>query len=160
VDQPTYAERLSAPVSWWPLTLGVVVAFALIAPRGVAVHGVNVTAWEIGLLLGLGLPVLAFLLGTGRTRVVVTDGRLVAGGAAVAVAALGPVTPVDRTALRRLLGPGADPRAHVVYRGWVRTAVVADVVDPAAGAAPYWLVSTRHPDRLAAAIEAARAAVV
>ena len=44
-----------------------------------------------------------------------------------------------------------DARAHVCLRAWARTAVRVEVVDPA-DPTPYWLVSTRHPARLAAAI--------
>jgi hypothetical protein len=52
---------------------------------------------------------------------------------------------------RDLLGPYADPEAFVVQRPWISGAVqvrVADDADPT----PYWLISTRNPERLAAAL--------
>lgn len=64
---------------------------------------------------------------------------------------LGAATPLDRAAAVRLRGRDADARAFVVLRAWVKTAVrieVADELDPT----PYWFVSTRQPDRLAAAV--------
>ncbi|HEU5223653.1 MAG TPA: DUF3093 domain-containing protein [Candidatus Lumbricidophila sp.] len=50
-----------------------------------------------------------------------------------------------------------DARAFLMLRGWTPTSVrvpVTDATDPA----PYWLVSTRHPEALAAAINQSRAA--
>jgi hypothetical protein len=43
----------------------------------------------------------------------------------------------------------------VCLRAWARTAVRVEVLDPA-DPTPYWLVSTRRPDELAAAIAAGR----
>jgi hypothetical protein len=49
------------------------------------------------------------------------------------------------------LGPQADPGAHVVFRGWVGESVLVTPLDRSV--TPYWLVSTRRPDELLAAIE-------
>ena len=52
-------------------------------------------------------------------------------------------------------GRQLDARAWVVIRGWVGPVVkitVLDTEDPA----PYWLVSSRSPERMIAAIDAAR----
>jgi hypothetical protein len=46
-------------------------------------------------------------------------------------------------------------RAHLVIRGWVQPVVRVPIVDPE-DPAPYWLVSTRHPKELAAAINGSR----
>jgi len=51
----------------------------------------------------------------------------------------------------------ADARAYVCQRGWVPCGVaveIADQDDPA----PYWLLSSRRPQRLAQAVRAAAAA--
>ena len=55
----------------------------------------------------------------------------------------------DKAALLR--GPRADPAAHLFLRPYVKRAVYVGVADPSDGV-PYWLISTRHPDRLAAAL--------
>ena len=48
-------------------------------------------------------------------------------------------------------GPDADPRAHLVLRNLAtKEGVKIDVTE---GATPYWLVSSAHPEELAAALE-------
>jgi Protein of unknown function (DUF3093) len=51
----------------------------------------------------------------------------------------------------------ADPAAFVVSRPWLHTAVRLMVDDPA-DPTPYWVVGTRRPDRLLAAIREAATA--
>jgi len=63
---------------------------------------------------------------------------------------------LDATGRRELLGPLADPLAFVVQRPWVPGAVQVMLDDPD-DPTPYWVVSTRQPARLAAALLAARA---
>jgi hypothetical protein len=48
----------------------------------------------------------------------------------------------------------ADPAATTVVRGWIGPSVMVWLHRPQP--TPYWLVSTRHPDELAAAIQQAR----
>ncbi|WOQ18512.1 DUF3093 domain-containing protein [Raineyella sp. W15-4] len=55
---------------------------------------------------------------------------------------------------RDRLGRGADPRAFLVTRPYVRRAVEVTLADPA-DPHPYWLVSSRHPEELADAIRRA-----
>jgi hypothetical protein len=52
-------------------------------------------------------------------------------------------------------GPGADARAYLLLRPYLKRAVKVEITDPA-DPAPYWLLSTRHPDRLAGAIAGLR----
>jgi len=76
---------------------------------------------------------------------------LQAGQARIPAVALGAVDELDEQQMRAALGPGLDARSHRCIRGWVATGVrlpVTDVRDPV----PYWLVSTRAPARLAAAL--------
>ena len=61
---------------------------------------------------------------------------------------------LDAAGRSALLGPEADPLAFVVQRPWIPGAVQVVLDDPA-DPTPYWLVSTRHPDRLAAALRSA-----
>ena len=62
-------------------------------------------------------------------------------------------TPLDADATRRLAGVEADARAYLLLRPYLKRAVRVEITDPA-DPAPYWLVSTRHPDELAAALDA------
>jgi hypothetical protein len=78
---------------------------------------------------------------------------LQAGDARIPLVALGEAVPLDGPAMRRELGPVLDARSHRCIRGWVAPGVrvpVTDGRDPV----PYWLVSTRRPARLAAALAA------
>lgn len=104
------------------------------------------------------LPLTALaLLALSRLRVAVQDGELRVDDAhlpARYIAAVATLTAEDK---RMLLGPHADPLAFVVQRPWVGTAVQVVLNDPA-DPTPYWVVSTRHPDRLARTLLAARAA--
>jgi hypothetical protein len=144
----TYDERLTAPVALWlgvwfgSFVLGVVVYAALgPGPGAVAV-----------LVPGL---LLSFLLRSAAAPVRVVGGDLVAGTARIPVGMLGPVQVLDADAARRVRGPESDPAGFHLIRGWVPAgikAAVRDTADPT----PYWFVASRHPDRLAAAIEAAR----
>jgi hypothetical protein len=114
--------------------------------------------------------------------VVVSESDLRAGPACVPLAAVGEVTALDEAQTRSLRGPRADPAAFLLTRPYLRRAVYvevaqpgaesrrphrrlrvhgarvrAELVHPAAGS-PYWLVGTRHPEGLAAAVSRARAA--
>ena len=64
---------------------------------------------------------------------------------------------LDKDQTRALRGPRADPAAYLMARPYLPRAVYIAVDDPAA-VTPYWLIGTRRPAELAAAIEAARPA--
>ncbi|MEZ0447784.1 DUF3093 domain-containing protein [Cellulomonas sp. ICMP 17802] len=140
-----YVERLwLGPVGWVLLVvfaLMMSVAFVPVDLRLAAVVGLAVVA------VGAGALVLA------APRVEVRDGTFRAGGAHIPVALLGDALPLDADATRAELGPRLDARAHLVLRGWIHTAVRVELHDPQ-DPTPYWVVSTRHPDRLAAALHA------
>lgn len=103
---------------------------------------------------GLGLWLL------GRMTVTITDGELRAGGGRLPVHRVAGVTVLGPAEKRLLLGPAADRRAMIVQRPWLPGAVQVHVtgtqLDGSAGAPPYWMVSSRRPAALAAAILAAR----
>jgi hypothetical protein len=114
----------------------------------------------VGVVVFVGLFALAAL---GMVRlsalVEVTGGGgspagLRAGRAELPASAIGEVTVLDAEAARRRRGVDADPRAFVVLRGWVRGAVTVQVNDPM-DPTPYWFVSTRQAEALAAALRAA-----
>ena len=140
----TYRERLWAPWWLWPVAAAFAATFAIAfaVPLGPAWGGAV-------LLVAEGIVVVA--LGGMSVLVEVRDGQLVAGRARLPLSSVGRVTALDAEAARVLRGVGADPRAYLVLRGWVATAVRVDLDDPA-DPTPYWYVSTRHPDRLAAAL--------
>ena len=79
------------------------------------------------------------------------DGPVILVDRATLAAAVGQELPATRALVA---GPEADARAYLVLRPYVRTAVQVDLADPA-DPAPYWLISSRHPKRLADALVAA-----
>ncbi|QNN52983.1 DUF3093 domain-containing protein [Nocardioides mesophilus] len=148
---PAHAERLRVPLRWWALltmfSAAVLVAFLVATPLWLALS-------VAGVLFAL---MAAVFLGYGAARVAVEDGTLYAGRARIGVEHLGVPVALDAPASRRLAGPDADARAYLLLRAYVKRSVLVPVEDPA-DPTPYWLVSTRHPDRVAAAILAAREA--
>lgn len=140
-----YAERLwLGPLGWVLLVVFAVmmsIAFLPVDVRLALVVGVAV--------VGAG----AALLAVAAPRVEVRDGTFRAGDAHIPVALLGPAVALDAAATKTELGPRLDARAHLVLRGWIHTAVRVELRDPA-DPTPYWVVSTRHPAELAAALAA------
>jgi len=144
-DTATYSERLSVPLRWWVQGTMLVatfwLAFVVSTPAAVAW-----SATAVLLLVMVGV-----FLGYGAPRVEVADGWLRAGRARIAGEFLGEVEPLDAVETRRVAGRDADVRAYLLLRPYLKRTVkvrVHDERDPA----PYWLLSTRDPENLAAAI--------
>ena len=142
-----YDERLGVPLRWWVqatmFLASIWLAFVVALPQ--------VVAWTAAGVLAGG--VVALFVGYGAARVRVVDGVLRAGRAQIPVALLANPVPLDPEAARLLAGRDADARAFLLLRPYVKRAVRVDVVDPA-DPTPYWLVSTRRPEELAAALSA------
>ncbi len=146
---PRYRERLRVPARWWALLLlflfGLWLAVVVSTPAPVMVAVTLVgTALGVGLLLAYGAP-----------RVEVTGRELLAGRARLEWEYCGPATALTAEEARRLHGVDADPRAYLLTRPYVATAVRVDVRDTA-DPTPYWLLSSRRPKALAESINAAR----
>lgn len=111
----------------------------------------------VSLPVGLGTLALAvtWLVVYGRALVAVGPDGFTAGRATLPAWAIGEVSALDASAARAARGRDADPRAYLLIRGYVPCAVRVDVDDPD-DPVPYWLISTRHPERLASALRAAR----
>ena len=142
-----YSERLLPGPLGWALVLMLAV-FSVIALFPVS-PTVAVIVGAVVVVAGIAVGVIT------APRVAVSGGELCAGQAHIPLALLGEVRELDADATRVELGPDLDSRAYVCLRAWARTAVRAEVLDPA-DATPYWLVSTRHPRDLSAAIASAR----
>jgi len=138
-------ERLSVPFRWWVQGTMLVatfwLAFVVATP---AVVAWSATAVLLVVMVGL-------FLAYGSPRVDVEDGWLRVGRARIAGEFLGGAEPLDAAETRRVAGPGADARAYLLVRPYLKRAVRVTVVDPA-DPTPYWLVGTRHPEALAAAL--------
>lgn len=147
VSTAAYDERLNVPLRWWVQGIMFVATLwiAMIVSMPAAL------AWGVTAAL-LALLALAFVA-YGSARVVVTDDGLRAGRARIDAVYLGTVEALDPEAARRVAGVEADARAYLVLRPYLHRAVKVQITDPD-DPAPYWLLGTRHPERLAAAIAA------
>ena len=143
-----YAERLTVPLRWW------VQATMLLATLWLA-FVVAIPLWAASLSAGgLLLVVFALFAWVGSARLAVHDGVLEAGTARIDLQHLGACEPLDADGTRRVLGVEADARAFLVTRPYLKRSVRVTVTDPA-DPTPYWLLSTRRPRRLVAALTAA-----
>jgi hypothetical protein len=106
---------------------------------------VALTAGVLALVVGAVLGVVT------APRVEVRGGELRAGSAHVPLDLLGPARVLDRAKTRQELGPALDARAYLCLRSWIGSAVRVEVRDPL-DPTPYWIVSTRRPETLAAAV--------
>lgn len=138
-----YRERLS-PSLW---TLG---SAAVVGPMAALVFAPLDTtlALAVGALVGVAF---VGVLIAGSPVVEVRAGELRAGRAHIGVEHLGePVALVGEDA-RQARGPGLRSRAWHVIRGGIDGIVVVPVTD-SDDPTPEWVVSSRTPDRLAAAL--------
>ncbi|MFI5534394.1 DUF3093 domain-containing protein [Kitasatospora sp. NPDC051853] len=143
-----YDERLTVPRSWWllPVALGLTLGLIMIRFDAVAA----LVALVIGLVAGA-----AALSSYGSARIRVVQGSLVAGQARIPAEALGTahvLNPAETVAWRTVK---ADPRAFMLLRSYVPTALRVEVTDPA-DPTPYVYLSTRSPQKLADALAEAR----
>ena len=140
-----YSERLRAPVSWWVIGLFFAVSFAT---------AVGFVLDPVVSLVGGGLAAALVTVGLvwyGSAAITVDDEGLRVGRYRLEAAYLGEVVPHSAGATRDRLGRDADRRALLVVRGYIPTSVEVAIADPA-DPHPYWLISTRRPDELAAAL--------
>lgn len=146
LNHPTsavFAERLWPGPAVWIVTVGLAVMLTI-----------SFVPVRLGLALGLGAAALVAGLVLGLVtapRVEVAGGELRAGSAHIPLDLLGPVRVLDREATGHELGPALDARAYVCLRSWIGTAVRIEVRDPL-DPTPYWVVSTRRPEALAAVL--------
>jgi hypothetical protein len=145
----SYRERLMAPVSYWVLTVPVVVTLG-------AEAYFFVDGWFPPLFIVLLFALVAvFLVHWSLATIEVTGTVLRAGKDTLALSEADEVIALDEVQSMALRGPRADPAAHILLRPYLKRAVYVGLADPANGV-PYWLLATRHPEQLAAAIESAR----
>jgi hypothetical protein len=147
-EDSTYEERLTAPAGWWAVVALAAVMAGLVFLRASPLAAVLAT-------IATAVVAAALVVAYGRVGVRVHDGYLEAGTARLPLTALGAATALDAEAARRLRTTEADARAFMLLRGYVRTAVRVEVVDPA-DPTPYLYLSTRRPEALAGALATRR----
>ncbi|MFD3942753.1 DUF3093 domain-containing protein [Streptomyces sp. NPDC058579] len=145
---PRFDERLTAPGSWWVIT-------ALLGLSGGLVMFPLGTVPTLGGVIAAGALAAVAVSSYGSVRIRVVSGSLVAGDARIPATALGTPEVLDEEEARAWRTFKADPRAFMLLRSYVPRAVRIQVTDPE-DPTPYVYLSTRDPEGLAAALEAAR----
>ena len=140
-----FAERLSVPLRWWVQGTMLVATLWLALVVAVPLY----VAWTV---TGIGLAVMVSLfLSYGAARISVVNEELRAGRAHISTDHIGAVTALDADAMRLQAGRDADARAFLLLRPYLKRGVRVDLTDPS-DPTPYWLISSRQPDRLVAAL--------
>lgn len=142
-----YRERLSPP----PMLF---VALLLVIPASLLIF------LPINMFVGIVVAVLLYtgaatMLSVSAPVILVTDVRFSAGSASIPITAVGFASEHRGTDATEQRGPELDARAWLVIRGWVKPVVkvaIADHADPT----PYWLISSRRPAEVIAALEEAK----
>jgi hypothetical protein len=146
---PNYRERL------WPAPW-VFIATALVIPASLLVFlPISMTAGIVCAVVLYGAIVITLILTT--PTVAVSAELFTAGHARLPRAVIAGVTAFtgsDATAER---GTKLDARAWLLLRGWI-PGLVRVQLDDTSDPTPYWVVSTRHPAELAAALTNAQTA--
>lgn len=146
-DRVGYQETLRAPASWWFLAFLFGLSLGII-PLPIAGPWWALLSLVVGTLLSFW-AVAAY----GRVVIQVTGATLKAGPATLPASALGAAVTLDAERARALRTFEADPRAFLLLRSYVTTAVRVEIADPA-DPTPYLYLSTRRPKELAAAVNA------
>lgn len=150
-EQITFSERMWVPLWMWPVALAVAVLLAAEVHMGAP----GLRAWlPYVILVPFAIWAMVWL---SRMRVEVLApagpraGELRVGKAHLPLDVISKVAVVPGTAKSAALGRQLDPMAFVQHRTWVKQMVLIVLDDPD-DPTPYWLVSTRRPELLAAAL--------
>jgi hypothetical protein len=140
---PLHRERLSpSPAVYLATVLVIPATFLVFLPINVVAGFIVAAALYLG-------SVTAFIATSPVVRV--TRDGFFAGTAHLTPDEIGTVTTYTGGDATQQRGPRLDARAWTLFRGWVHPVVKIELLDDT-DPAPYWLVSTRHPDKLAEAL--------
>ncbi len=145
-----YRERLTVPWWWWPPAFGLGVLVALEVNRAAR----DLAGWiSFAVLFAIAAGVLIWF---GRAEIRVLDGSdgppvLWAGPAHLPADMISRSAEIPASAKSAALGRQLDPAAFVLHRPWIGPMVLVVLDDPD-DPTPYWLVSSRHPERVLTAL--------
>lgn len=141
-----YRERLIPGVPAW------IIVTAMAAVFGIAFGAAlgTVVGWFTFVAL-IGLAI-ALIVGTAPS-IEVTDDELRVGRARMPRRHIAFVEALDADAARDARGPHADARQYLVLRATTAATAVRIVLDDPEDPHPNWLVTTRHPQEFATALQ-------
>ena len=99
--------------------------------------------------------IVALVLILASPKIELDGSRFTAGRAHIPVTYLGKMKLLTETELRHEIGPGNDARNYLLIRGWLKQGVKIENTDEG-DPAPFWIITSRKPERLANALRAAR----
>lgn len=140
-----YREKVRAP--WWMWLLAFVAALSV----GLAI-GAAAGPYSDLIATIVTFVLLSIALIRSTVTIAVDDRNLYVNDATLPREFVGQVQALDSKSAKEIRGPKNDPAAFMVLRGWIPTAVLVgntDTDDPV----PYWFISTRQPEKLAAALK-------
>ncbi len=145
----TFRERLRTPYWWYVAAIGI--ACLLAGEFSVLLRGWLVYVPFVVVIALCMLVVLRLSSGS----VSLTGNTLTAGDRSIDVARVSAAIRLSPTELRRLVGRHGDPAAYTFIRSWIGPGaqlVLEPAVTDETDTVPYWVVTSRHPDRLLAAL--------
>lgn len=136
-----YHERLSPGIGLWIGCIGAGLATFLVGapisiPAGI-ISGICMFALVGGLLYGTA-PTLE-----------ITHDSLRFGRARIEREYVGEAEAFRGENARIATGPALDGRAYMCFRGWIPSVIRVHITDPA-DPTPYWIASSRRPERIVA----------
>ncbi|MCC9145107.1 MULTISPECIES: DUF3093 domain-containing protein [unclassified Arthrobacter] len=146
-DTVVYSERLTPSFGIWFIAAALAAACILVfIPISV---GAGITAAVVAALI------LAVLLVISTPLIRVTPDTLQVGRAQIERRFIGKVEAFRGEDATMQRGPGLNATAYMCIRGWISPVVRIEITDPA-DRTPYWLTSTRRPEKLVEALTSGR----
>nr|WP_269814183.1 DUF3093 domain-containing protein [Glycomyces dulcitolivorans] len=146
-----YAERMRLPLAGWLAVAALAVIAAALSNMG------DLRWWRVAAsVVVLVVPLVGgWWLGRLPVRVVDEDGEvwLHVDDARLPMSAVASVEVLERVAYSDAIGVAQHPLAFVVQRPWLSRGVRIVLDDPE-DPTPYWIVSSRSPERLREALTA------
>lgn len=145
---PVFQERLWPSLGQW------VFAFIMTSSLGIA-YGRAFGA-DLGTLVGIAATlVVAIGLVVNTPLIQIDELNFRVGRARLPLQYVGKIQKLDKDHSRRARSVDADSNAHFQLRGGIKNTVIVEVTDPQ-DPHPYWQISTRNPDALITALNAAK----
>lgn len=142
-----YRESLRTPWWWYPVGMGIA---ALLAAE-FHIAGLSIIdRIAFGVLIPLSIGIVWSL---GRSALAISGGEIRLRGAHLPLDVITGAVALDAQTLRRVIGREGDPAAFVSIRSWIGPGVQLWLDDPD-DPAPYWLLSSRHPQHVVDLIRA------
>lgn len=142
-----YSERLLP--GWWVWLVGLGLVIMVAVAYGAALGA------TVGWLTAMaGVLIAAVLIWSSAPVVAVTAEGVHAAGALLPLAAVGDLRVIGPDDIAALRGPGGDARIYAVLRRSSAPGGLLIDVDDDDDPHPAWLVTSRHPERMASAITA------